>query len=173
MRDANLLWYQELARLMGKTATSENVKEELEQQGEVIALEEAQEIVDFARNGNYRVDINPKANVHLRSALPNALEIIPFFERRTWVVLEFDQARLISSDEPIVLISDSRSVGEPTGVATAGEIVVATDPSHALVLVRPDKNTKERCSPGTAAMADLINQHVAFCAHRYVVCLVT
>ncbi|MGE5736356.1 MAG: DUF4238 domain-containing protein [Acidobacteriota bacterium] len=169
-REASILWYQELARHTGKIATPEIVKAELERQGEVMSLGEAQELVDFAREGDYRIDISPKANVHLRGALPNALEVIPFFERRTWMVLDFDQPRLISSDEPIVLIGDSRAVGEPTGVGTAGEIVVVTDPSHALVLVRPDKNARECRSPGTAAMADLINKHVAFNAHRYVVC---
>jgi hypothetical protein len=76
---------------------------------------------------------------------------------------------LITGGEPIALIGTSLEPGEPLGLATAPEVVFPTDPRHAFVMVRPDRTHIERRDKGTPEMAQIINRHIAFCSHRFIV----
>ncbi|ACY13697.1 DUF4238 domain-containing protein [Haliangium ochraceum] len=132
--------------------------------------DEVDELLAFAHDPTqYSLSVTSEESLHLGWALQAALEVIPYFEQRCWQLLTFDQPILSTGDEPISLIGTSLEPGEPLGLATAPAVVFPTDPRHALVMVRPDKTRVERRDKGTPEMAQMINRHIAFCSHRFIV----
>lgn len=131
--------------------------------------EDIRELWEFAQSSEkYKVEVNDEAAAHLGFGLPIALELMPFFMKRHWSILEFDEPLLLTGDEPLALIGETLEPGEIGGVATAPQIVFATDPHHALVMIRPDLADRDDRHKGTARMATIINRHVAFGCHRFV-----
>ena len=119
---------------------------------------------------SYRVRPRNEANVHVASMLEHAPDMVRFFEERRWQLVTFPGPLLITGDEPIGLVTPSTSAGdEALGVGNAPEIVIPTDPSHALILARPDTDDRERELVGTAAHARIINLSVGYGCHRFVV----
>jgi hypothetical protein len=169
MRHAHVEFFKAQTRKISSLATPEMVKAELERQGEVITEQEAEDIVEFAQRGEYEIRVSSEANLHLGAALSTALDLIPFFARRKWILLEFESPVLITGDEPIALVGSSLSPGEPLGLYDAPEIVFPTDPRHALVMVRPDRSEHEGRFNGSPSMATIINRHIAFSCHHFVV----
>jgi hypothetical protein len=169
VRRAQVEFFKAQARKMASLATPEMVQTELLRQGDRISYEEAEGIVSFAQGGKYEIEVSHQANLHLGSALNAALELIPLFANRKWILLEFGTPTLVTGDEPIALVGDSLSPGEALGVYNAPEIVFPTDPRHALVMVRPDRLSEDSVSSGNERMANVINRHVAFNCHRFVV----
>lgn len=51
---------------------------------------EAEEIIAFAREGNYQLAVQRVANLHADSLLRAAIEMVPYFDERVWCVLEFE-----------------------------------------------------------------------------------
>lgn len=117
-----------------------------------------------------QIGVSALPNLHFGTLLPIALDSIQYFYSRTWHILEFSDPLLITGDEPIGLVGKTWEPGEAIGLRTAAELVFATDPHHALVMVHPGKETdSETRHPGTPEMAKLINTHIAFGCHRHVV----
>jgi hypothetical protein len=168
-RHAHVEFFKAQARAIALRATPEMVQKELVRQGDPISYEEAEGIVSFAQTGKYEIEVSNHANLHLGAALKAALDLIPLFATRKWVLLEFETPALVTGDEPIALVGSSLSPGEPLGVYNAPEIVFPTDPRHALVKVRPDRISEDKVSAGNQRMADVINRHVAFSSHRFIV----
>ena len=168
-RHAAVEFFKANARKIATMATAEVVQGVLGRQGEPISLAEAQELVEFAQGDQYRMEVSSEANVHLGVALKAALDLVPFFLKRSWTVLDFEIPALLTGDEPLALVGKSLSPGEAVGAADAPEIVFPTDPWHALVLHRPDQKRGDDRYSGTQRMADIINAHVAFNCHRFLV----
>jgi len=117
-----------------------------------------------------QVAVDKEANLHLGTALGVVYDLLPYFARRRWQLLTFAEPLLVTGDEPIGLVGFSTRAGErPQGVGTAPELVISTDPMHALVLVRPDRTTREHLVKGTPEMARIINLSIAYGCHRFVV----
>jgi hypothetical protein len=132
--------------------------------------QEVQELWEFGQDtSKYKIVIPDEAGAHLGQALPIALELVRFFRGRHWVVLEFDEPLLPTGDEPVALVGRSQSPGHAGGLADAPEIVFATDPRHALVMVRPDLRRADGRKRAPRHVAAVINRHVAFRCHRFVV----
>jgi hypothetical protein len=157
---------QQLALLM----TPEMVRDQLAKEGERPTDEEIDDLIAFARDtSQYKIGVTSESNLHLDHALKTALELVPLIENRNWRLLEFEKPLLLTGDEPVALVGKSLEPGEPLGLLRAREVVFATDPLHALVMVRPDLECDETRSKGTPYMARLINRHVAFGCHRFIV----
>ena len=107
--------------------------------------------------------------MHLSVALKAALELVPLFLERSWTVLDFATPVLLTGDEPLALVGESLSPGEALGAGDAPEVVFPTDPWHALVLHRRDQGRGDGRHAGTQSMADIINAHVAFNCHRFLI----
>ncbi len=131
--------------------------------------EEIRELWEFAQSSEkYKVEVNDETAAHLGLGLPIALELMPFLMKRHWSILEFDEPLLLTGDEPLALIGDTLEPGEIGGVERAPQIVFATDPHHALVMIRRDLAAEDDRHKGTAHMAEIINRNVAFGCHRFV-----
>lgn len=154
---------------VARMVTPEIVQEELSRQGEFISSDEANELVQFAQGDQYKMEVSSEANVHLGMALKAALNLVQLFLERSWTVLEFATPALLTGDEPVALVGSSLSPGEAVGAGDAQEVIFPTDPWHALVLHRPDQGRNEDRYSGSQKMADIINAHVAFSCHRFLV----
>jgi hypothetical protein len=168
-RQAQVEFFKANARKVASLLTPSILQAELARQGEPVSDDEARDIVKFAQSGDYDVGVSSEAAAHLPAALKTALEIVPLLFNRSWVLLEFDLPMLLTGDEPVGLIGESLSPGEAMGVYHASEVVFPVDPRHALVLVRTDKPCEEGRDVGTRRMANIINRHVAFSCHRFIV----
>ncbi len=133
--------------------------------------EEAADTADFARSGEYTIKIHQEASLHLGTALPIVQDLAHMFYERPWLVLGFDEPCLVTSDEPVALVgSDPNAPGSAGGFPNAPEIVFPIDPQRALVMVRPDRLAEQSRVPNMGPrQARVINQHVAFNAHRFIV----
>ena len=99
----------------------------------------------------------------------HAKELVPFFFKRGWIIVEFDQPLLLTSDEPVACGADSRDPLRSAGLANADSVVFALDPRHALVMMRPDLlDTRHAWQRGTAEQAKAIHRLVAFRAHKQI-----
>lgn len=138
--------------------------------GEEMTEEDAIDTAEYARSGEYTLEVASEANVHLSSVLKAALAIAPMLNARTWRILEFSEPCLVTCDEPVALVgADPLSPGNASGLAHAHEVVFPIDPRHALLMIRPDRDSNEIRGPGTARQAEIINLHVAFSSDRYLV----
>jgi hypothetical protein len=138
--------------------------------GEEMTDEEAADASDFARNGDYTIEVEREANLHLGTVLKAAVEMAPMFESRIWSMFEFRDPVLVTCDEPIALVGRDQNVpGDAGGMMGAHAIVFTLDPRHALLMIRPDLRAEQERKLGGAADAVTINRHVAFGAHRQIV----
>ncbi len=151
-------------------ATPSEIKRIARLRGEEVTDEEAADTAAFANGDGYRIEVQRVANLHMGMAFPAVPELVKFFYGRRWRVLEFEEPALITSDEPVALVGrDPETFGNVGGLANAPQIVFPIDPRRALVMVRPDEDADELWMPGNRAQADIINRHVAYCAHRFIV----
>jgi hypothetical protein len=138
--------------------------------GEEMTEEEAADVSDFARNGEYTVEVERQANLHLGMVLKTAVRMTPMLERRTWCILEFKDPVLVTCDEPIALVGRDPNVpGDAGGLLQAHAVLFTLDPRHALMMVRSDLRAEQERRAGTVAEAIAINRHIAFAAHRQIV----
>jgi hypothetical protein len=159
-------------RKMASMATPELVLRYARERGdEEMTEEEAADTAEFARAGEYTIKINREASLHLGAALPIIQHLAPMFFARSWQVLEFPEPWLVTSDEPVALVgADPDAPGSAGGFPLAREIVFPIDPQRALIMVRPDlADQQTRAINMGARQAQVINQHVAFNAHRFIV----
>lgn len=139
-------------------------------QGAEISDEEAAETAALAKSDRLKLEVSRPANLHMGTTFPMVPELVRFFYGRWWRIIEFDEPALITSDEPVALIGpDPEKVGSGVGLADASEIVFPIDPRRALVMIRPDQAADEMRMPGNRKQAEVINRHVAFSAHRFIV----
>jgi hypothetical protein len=138
--------------------------------GDEISEEEATATAEFARRGEYTLETDREANLHLLTVLKPALDLAAWFNARTWRLLEFDEPVLVTCDEPVALVGeDPYAPGNAGGLVRAPEVVFPIGARHALLMIRPDLGSDEGRRHGTAKQADIINLHVAFGAHRFIV----
>lgn len=171
MRRVLLADYEATAKKLGSLMTPEMARKHLsEEHGGEPSEEEVRDFVAFARNADgYRVGVSSEANLHLSGVLPIVLDLVPYFARRSWQLLTFDEPLLITGDEPVALIGRSARPGEEVlGVGTAREVAIPVDPRHAFVLARPDRSDSESSRRGTAATARILSTNVGYGCHRFV-----
>jgi hypothetical protein len=172
LRSALVEHYEVMAKKIGSLMTEDMARRHLrETDGAEPSDEEVQGLVEFAHDTDgYRVGVSSEANLHLGPMLKIAVDLIPYFAKRSWQLIRFSTPMLVTGDEPVALVDRTAIPGsEPLGLAAAREIVFTTDSSSALVLVRPDRSETEQARTGTAAMARIINRHVGFASHEYLV----
>lgn len=122
----------------------------------------------MTRKGRWTV--NSPANFHIQTAFPSANEVAGIIASRRWQLLTFEEPALLTGDEPVAMVSDNPdTLGVPLGTANAAAMVFAADPTHALVMVRPDRCDRETRVCGTAKMARIINRAIAYRCYRWIV----
>lgn len=172
MRDAVNKMMIEDFRAVTRAITPESYREwHREVEGSEPDEDEVRKIINFAQNENrYRVQLTSEANGHLEMMLKTALDLVPYFHYRNWLLLEFDEPILVTGDEPVAVVGRSTLPGSaPIGIGTADEVVMALDSRHALVMVHPKIQAEERRYAGTVEMAAVVNANVAYGCHRFVV----
>jgi hypothetical protein len=170
MRHAAVEHMKVLSRELIEFATPKSVREVLQAKGDKISMKEVAEIVKFAQSGDYRLEVNHPSNLHLSGALKMALDAVLYFKARTWLLMRFSDPVLITSDEPVALVGrNPHAPGDAPGLMRAAQIVFPMDPRHALIMLRPDIAELESRVQGGPDQARIINSHVAFSAHRFLV----
>jgi hypothetical protein len=102
--------------------------------------------------------------------LGEAIAIARVLEARTWQLLEFPEPVLATCDEPVLRIGfNVYAPGDLVGLANAPAVAFTFDPRHALMMVRPDLDGGHGRIDGSLEEAKVINTHVAFNAHRFIV----
>jgi hypothetical protein len=140
-----------------------------EHRGPPISERDIVEVLELAQSGKYEVVRQRAADLHLDS-FGQAIEIARVLEARTWQLLEFRDPVLATCDEPVLHIGHNVHVpGDLVGLANAAAVAFTFDPRHALMMVRPDLDRGHRRVGGSSEEAKVINTHVAFNAHRFIV----
>jgi hypothetical protein len=151
-------------------ATPEMVLRSARERGEEMSEEVAADTAEYARSGDYTLQMNYEANLHLGTILKPALTVAEMLLKRSWRLLNFREPSLVTCDEPVGLVGkDPRGPGNAGGIAGAREIVFPVDPHHALLLIHADRGVEEGTYPAGAKQAEIVNLHVAFRAHRFIV----
>jgi hypothetical protein len=158
-------------RKMASMATPEMVLRYARAGGaEGMTEEDSVDTAEFLRGGEYKIEIHREASLHLGTALPIVEDLARMFYARSWCVFEFAEPWLVTSDEPVALVgADFHAPGSAGGFPHAREIVFPLDPQHALVMVRPDRDVGQLRITLGPRDAQVINRHVAFNAHRFIV----
>ena len=125
------------------------------------------EFIAWMRDPNaYRVRASSEANLHAGATLASVMNLIPYFDKRHWMLVTFDDDVLVTGDEPIGLVSASGEPGDMAlGLHGAVEVYLVTDPRHAIAMIRPDRATKDASHKGTPDLARRINRNVAYGCH--------
>jgi len=156
-------------RMMELTTPAMMVKT-LREMGEEISLEEAADTLDSSHDGSMRLEIRRASSLHMGAALKSALGIAEMLDQRSWQLLEFSSDVLATCDEPVLLIGDDwRHPGDAGGLAGAREVVMPLDPRRALVMIRSDIPADQGRRPAGPEQAKVINTHVAFHAHKFII----
>lgn len=141
-----------------------------ETEGVEYSEKEMRELAEFAHDPTrYEITIEHEDAMHVDLMLKHALQLVPFFQRRVWKVVEFGEPVLLTGDEPIALIGDAPESGVVGGLGLAKQIVFPLDPWRALVMLDPRTTEAQRWTYGNTADARIINRHVAFACHKYIV----
>ncbi len=94
------------------------------------------------------------------------LHIAPSIWSRHWTVIEFSEAALLTSDEPVAIWHPDN---EPVSVITAPFVWMPLDRRHVLELTFTWNSETDKARPGDQAQADFINTLVASQAERWVI----
>jgi len=173
VRAALLAHYDAFAKMRASGATPEMVRRYVKENddGSPLSDDDVQELLGTLHDtSSWRVVPNSEANHHLGIVLPMVLDLVPHFEERQWHLISFPSPMLVTGDEPIGLVGRAVSPGDDVlGIKTASEIVVPVDPMHAFLLAPAPRSTAELRLTGTPKMAQIINNHVGYACHRYLV----
>jgi hypothetical protein len=143
-------------------ATPERVTSFLKERGLPHGDRHVQEFLQRALGPNGPRLVLPQARA-VQEMLRFAIEfLMPDIFSRRWRLLEFDEPRLLTSDEPVALWSPE---GAPAGVRNAPAIWLPLDRTHALGLVRAGA---EKIVSGSPTRARIINVAVAEQAERWI-----
>jgi hypothetical protein len=111
----------------------------------------------------------PDPNEHVRVMVSIAVKIAEYLMPRPWWLVSYDAPALLTSDEPVALHNRRRrQPGELGGIAGSDEIWFPLDPSHLLVLGRPDDPLPEQRLPAPLASARTVNSAVAAAAYEHI-----
>jgi Protein of unknown function (DUF4238) len=164
--------YEATAKAVMALATPEMIREQLTApDGTPPTDEDVEDVLDLARRPHdYRIGVDSQAKLHIPHVLETALELVPFFMNRVWMLAAFDYDALILGDEPVALTSRSRKPGdESLGVGIAHDIIIPVDSRHAVMMIRPDRtDLLEATRPSSKELADIMNMNVAYGSHRFV-----
>lgn len=170
VREAGVDEVKASARVMASMATPSEVQRVGRLRGEEISDEESADTAAVMNSGDFTIEVPRAANLHMGSSFPLVPELVKFFAYRRWRVMEFDEPALITSDEPVALIGPNpKRFGHAGGLASAPQIVFPADSRRALVMLRPDTDADEVWFKGDREQAEVINRHVAYAAHRFIV----
>jgi hypothetical protein len=146
------------ARVMMSMATPAMVLRVARERGDHEMTEaEAADTAEYARSGEYEIEIQHEANLHMGTLLEPVPDLAKMLYARTWRLLTFADPVLVTCDEPVALIGeDARSPGDAGGLKRAQSIVFTLDPRHALVLIRADVEPEDDRSDAGAYQAGII-----------------
>lgn len=176
-RSTLLADYEATAKAVARLLTPEMAREHLRESREPDEPpeptdEEVADFIAFAHDTDgYRVTVDSPAALHLGGVIELGEELVPYFARREWKVLEFANDAIITGDEPIVLFGNTPIAGrEALGVGVARRIVFPIDPRRALLMDRPRKGVtpQEGVIKGNDEDATIINNNLAYGCHRYI-----
>ena len=95
----------------------------------------SKEQMSFIQNPHAIGELKLPQDIFILRELKFSKEFIPIFYCRQWAIITFDKPRLITSDTPIALLSDSEQ--HPVGLANAPEYWFPLDDKHLLILSEP------------------------------------
>lgn len=159
----------EIARIMGpKWAATEITPERLSQaltaQGEDATAQAVADVYQHITGPGGAYPVWRQGN-YVQESLRQALEVQRHLFVRTWRVLEFAEPCLITSDEPVAVLTGDGPM--PMGPANATAVWVPLDRQHALAMTL--SGTEGRVATGPTR-ARQINQIVADQAERWILC---
>lgn len=176
-REARVDYFKSLFKMVALFATPEIIQAELLRQGEEVSLDDAEEILAVGQAPTTTVGLQPigpqqlpaDSLLHAPNLFKEAEQLKLYFYRRGWIVMQFANPCLLTSDEPVAIAS-ADAPGQADGVGTAQTLVFPLDPRHALVMVHPEQQAEIHAwQLGTPEQARIINLHVAFKAHRHII----
>lgn len=176
-RQASIDFQKDVFKKILQLSTPEIIKATLERQGEAITIEEAAKVAAVGRDPTLRVEfqkVGPKglsaeSLVNAADVFKYGEKLIPGFYNRAWLVAEFDDPVILTSDEPIAYGQDTRFPGHPAGLANADSVVFPIDPHRALIMQRPDLATRASVrAKGAPVQSRFVNMLVAFRANKQI-----
>lgn len=169
MREATEAMLRRMIEIRLVNTTRESVRclfqEEL---GRTPTTQEIDDLVAFAKDPRqYRVEV--PANRWLVFLLSVIVGSTRVFDARKWQLLRLAKGALVTSDAPVSLVANpSPRPWTGIGLATADEIVMPLDRSHALVMHR-DASSPEAIRVAGQAEALLINLRTAANGRKFIV----
>lgn len=162
---------KKIASTIGPEQAREILTRDLEEGESAPTENDVDDFIAWARDPDaYRVRASSEANLHVGGTLRNAMDLIPYFRERAWMLVTFDDDVLVTGDEPIALASLSGEPGEESlGLAGAEQVFFVTDPRHAIAMIHPKHATKDAMHNGTSDLARTINRNVAYGCHRWII----
>jgi hypothetical protein len=176
-REAITDFYKDIFLKTAQLSTPEIIQAEAERRGEQMSIEEARKVWEFAQCGEYTVGFQKVGPQQLPAdSLVNAAEVfeqgeklIPFFSKRGWILIDFDEPLLLTSDEPVAQGIDSAFPDRPSGLVNADTIVFPLDPCRALMMTHPRGNPPpHHRAKGTRELATAINKLVVARASKQI-----
>jgi hypothetical protein len=115
------------------------------------------------------IEFVPDPNDHMRMMGPLAMNIMPHLLNRPWVLIEFPEPALLTSDEPVALYSaGEHDEYESLSVPGAREIYFPLDPKRLLILGHPEDLDRSFIRvEGRPEWADLSNWLMSVYAYQY------
>lgn len=144
--------------------SEENIRRRSAEQDEEVTQDFIDEVRAFVTGPNGPKPVFRQGH-YVQQALAHALQLQEHLFKRTWRVLQFDDAALITSDEPVAVFTASG--GLPAGPANALAIWVPLGRQHALAMTL---NGTEGFVRSGMTRARQINQLVADQAERWIFC---
>lgn len=161
----------ETSRLVLSTAAEHPpiIRRHLGESGLDTSDEAVADEADLMREAAGTVHATPHRNQTVAMVLDTAVELMPYFYARRWVI-GCSATPLVTSDRPVLLLSDEldREEWRGLGVGTADSIVFVLDRHRLLLMRHPDEQNVDAVIDVSPRLASFVNIRLANGARRWV-----
>lgn len=169
--DFQTQFYTKTTRMMMRVAaaTPGYVRNYLLQQGEDASDDAVGKATRAFQRGAEHMSVTPHKNETVASMLQSAVEFMPYFFKRRWIIAR-SAAPFLTTDRPIVLLQwpDPNDFWRGVGLGTAETVVFALDRHRVLLMRHPDPRLTEGVVDIEDAFARRLNIAIANRARRWI-----
>ena len=169
--DFQTRYYTQTSRMLMRVdpSSSDYVRNFLDERGDNASEEAVAKAAGMFRDAAKTMSVIPHKTETIEAVLRGAIDFMPYFFKRRWIVAR-SPIPLLTSDRPIVLLEqqDPSEAWRGTGLGTADAIVYVLDRRRALIMRHPEPGNEEGVVDINARSARWLNIAVANHARRYI-----